>query len=310
MQLCGMDEIPPVHTMPIPLEQIVVPNEPQVKPSARFMRNVDVLGIRQPPSVAFLQGSAWDAPDARYIVMMGRRRVVTARHLAAKKHDSRFSPLKCEVYEWHVPRLAALLGLVENDQRSESWVQDILRLRQLIREGVAMTLDDLAEYGFHRRTIKSRLDIALLPPGILDRICAGGVQQAVALQILRLKEAERVRLETLIQGGEALTASLVKSLLRRQVNQGMAVVNSGLAQYWTERSVEVTLPPPATLSTRNSPDLSLLEVQASLRRFDAQVVADPAFARARMLIQVLLKELDIVVRTPALQGQEGMVPHV
>ena len=53
------------------------------------------------------------------------------------------------------PRLNAFLGLIENEQRSQSWVADVVRLRQLLREGVAMTLEDLKAYGFHAKTIKA-----------------------------------------------------------------------------------------------------------------------------------------------------------
>src|SRR5205807_2294956 len=150
------------------------------------------------------------------------RRLVSARHLMAAKGDARFQTIKCEVYEWNAPRLNAFLGLVENEQRSASWVADVVRLRQLLGEGIAMTLDDLKTYGFHARTIKGRLDIALLPSAILDQICAGTVSLDVAMQILRLKEAQLHRLETLAQDGEQVTADLVKGLLKRQVNQGLA----------------------------------------------------------------------------------------
>src|SRR2546421_7213316 len=112
------------------------------------------------------------------------------------KGDARFQTIKCEVYEWNAPRLNAFLGLVENEQRSQSWVADVVRLRQLLREGVAMTLEDLKAYGFHAKTIKGRLDIALLPHAILDQICTGRVSLDVAMQVLRLKEAQLQRLET------------------------------------------------------------------------------------------------------------------
>ena len=291
MDLCGITELPPVHTMTIPLERIVIPHEALAKPSARFIRNVDLLGIRQPPSVAFVQGTAWDASDARYEVLMGRRRIATARYLTAKKADPRFAQLKCEVYEWQLPKLTALLGLAENDQRSPSWVEDVLRLRQLIQEDVVMTLDELAEYGFHRRMIKKRLEMAFLPPVILEYICTGTVKQAVALQILRLKETQRMRLEAILQGGEALTADLVQGLLKRQINQGMAVVHTDLSQYWENLAPS---PPPASLEYEAP--LSVEQMRLLLSTFDAQILTDPAFERARMLIQVLLKELEIQIQ--------------
>src|SRR2546423_14656845 len=75
MQVCGIEQLPPVHTRQVALSQIVVPDEAQVVASPRFIRSIDLVGIRQPPSVAYESGSAWDAPDATYVVVMGRRRI-------------------------------------------------------------------------------------------------------------------------------------------------------------------------------------------------------------------------------------------
>jgi ParB-like chromosome segregation protein Spo0J len=302
MALCGITELPPVHTMMLPLDRIVVSDGFQVKPTARFVRNVDLLGIRQPPSVAFVDGSAWDAPDAHYQVLMGRRRIATARLLFQKKADARFTPLKCEVYEWCLPRLGALFGLSENDQRSASWVQEVLLLRELIQDGVAMTLDELASYGFHRRTIKKRLEMAFLPSVILEQICAGSVKHPVALQILRLKKEPLARLEALLEEGEALTAPLVKSLLKRQVDAGLATVHGRLDQYWTNLVTE-TLPPP---SGQVSGEVSSVQVRDILRQFDACMQDDPTFERASLLIQVLLKELELAEGAVAAPAEEGV----
>ena len=98
MQICGIEQLPPVHTRQIALSQIIVPGEAQVVASPRFIRSIDLVGIRQPPSVAFESGSAWDSSDASYVVVMGRRRIVSARHLMRAKGDARFQTIKCEVY--------------------------------------------------------------------------------------------------------------------------------------------------------------------------------------------------------------------
>src|SRR5689334_11469539 len=50
MQICGIKELPPVHTMPVPLERITVTYEALARPSARFIRSIELVGIRQPPS--------------------------------------------------------------------------------------------------------------------------------------------------------------------------------------------------------------------------------------------------------------------
>lgn len=318
MQVCGIEQLPPVHTRQLALSQIIIPNETLVVPSSRFMRSIELVGIRQPPSVAFESGSAWDAPDATYVVVMGRRRIVSARHLMTAKGDARFQTIKCEVYEWNAPRLNAFLGLIENEQRSQSWVADVVRLRQLLREGIAMTLEDLKTYGFHAKTIKGRLDIALLPNAILDQICTGRVSLDVAMQVLRLKEAQLHRLETLIADGEELTADLVKSLLKRQVNQGLASVQTNLSQMWTaipERGPDTASIPLSSPTVQVLPSVpngfaELATVLAVLKQFEEQTQHDPVLQRIGTLTRVLIKELEMVLASVPMTTGEGETSHV
>jgi hypothetical protein len=318
MQICGIEQLPPVHTRQVALSQILIPGEAQVVASPRFIRSIDLVGIRQPPSVAFEKGSAWDAPDASYIVVMGRRRIVSARHLMKTKGDARFQTIKCEVYEWNAPRLNAFLGLVENELRSQAWIADVIRLRQLIGEGIAMTLDDLKSYGFHAKTIKGRLDIALLPTAILDQICTGTVSLDLAMQITRLKAAQLHRLETLVQDGEPVTADLVKSLFKRQVNQGLASVQTNGAQLWT--TLPDTMPDVASLSL-SSPTVQALPptlngsiqsstVLAMLKQFEVQTQHDPVLQRVDTLTKVLIKELEVVLATMPIITEQGGTKHV
>ena len=316
MQICGIRELPAVHTAVVPLERILIPNEAQVRPKAGFVRNISLVGIRQPPSIAFVKGTAWDAEDAWYEVVMGRRRTKSARILLTKG-DARFKTIKCEVYERNIPRLNAFLGLIENEQRSESWIQDVVSLRQLIREGVAMTLDDLKAYGFNARFIRGRLDIALLPDAILDQICQVTLSQEVALQITRLSLAQRDRLDTLSREGEELTDALVKTLLKRQVNQGLAPVHTNLSQVWTALANESHVSPTALSSPLpdqthaqipdGPPSISLLLSQ--LRQFEPQTRTNAALHRAGTLVEVLIKELEIAQRSLA-PRQEGEPSHV
>jgi len=234
------------------------------------------------------------------------------------KGDARFQTIKCEVYEWNAPRLNAFLGLIENELRAQAWVADVIRLRQLISEGIVMTLEDLNAYGFHAKTIKGRLDIALLPSAILDQICAGTVSLDVAMQILRLKEAQLHHLETLAQDGEQVTADLVKGLLKRQVNQGLASVQTNLSQMWTSApgtvrdTALISLSSPtvqARTSTSNEP-VHPSTVLAVLQQFEAQTQHDPVLQRAHTLTRVLIKELEMVMHTPSMTTQKGETRHV
>jgi hypothetical protein len=248
------------------------------------------------------------------VVVMGRRRIVSARHLMKAKGDARFQTIKCEVYQWNAPRLNAFLGLVENELRSQAWVADVIRLRQLIGEGIAMTLDDLKDYGFHAKTIKGRLDIALLPGAILDQICTGTVSLDVAMQIARFKETQLHRLETLVQDGEPVTADLVKSLLRRQVNQGLASVQTNLSQMWTAipSTAPISLSSPSVqgLTCTSNESAPLSTVLAALKEFEMQTQHNPVLQRAHTLTKVLMKELEMVLHTPSMTTQKGETRHV
>ena len=170
-----------------------------------------------------------------------------------------------------------------------------------------MTLDDLADYGFNRKTIKGRLDIAFLPDSILNSVCAGAVSQDVALQITRLSQSQRERLETLLANGEELTAELVKSLLKRQVNQGLAAVHLNLSQTWTTLAADHQASPTAhSPSQANAlPDspLDVAHLLILLRQFEQQTRTDTALQRARTLIGVLIKELEIAERSQVSQGE-------
>ena len=70
-------------------------------------------------------------------------------------------------------QLSALLALIENEQRSAAWVREVEALRCLIDEGVGMTLDDLAAFGFDRATLAERLKIAQLPAPLLELRAVG-----------------------------------------------------------------------------------------------------------------------------------------
>ena len=103
------------------------------------------------------------AAEANFEVIAGRRRVLAAG-LAG------LTVVKCEVYEASTVPLSALIALIENEQRSFAWVREVEALRCLMDEGVGMTLDDLAAFGFDRAALAERLKIAQLPPPLFPRI--------------------------------------------------------------------------------------------------------------------------------------------
>src|SRR5437588_2096372 len=300
MQRCGIEVMPPCHTMLVPIESITVPDLALVRPSTNFLKSIRTYGIRQPPSVAFLSGTAYDAPDAKYVVVMGSRRVVSARHLFFKEQDPRFKVIKCEVYEQHVPGLNDVLALMENSLRSDAWVRDIVRLRRLVEQKIALTLDELVEYGFQRTSVRKKLDIALLPGALLDPICAGEVSWNTAMQILRLREGPRNQLVTLVQSGKELTAELVKEVYRGQIDQGLAAVQAAMLHMWQQPATNAqttgnghagsTLSGPlnggASLVTGGPP--SPAEVLAMLQQFEARILSEQTLSQLTTLNQVYI----------------------
>ena len=181
------------------------------------------MGILQPPSVVVQGETDFHDPEATFEVIAGRRRVLAAR-LAG------LPVVKCEVYAASTLSLSALLALIENEQRSAAWVREVEALRCLIDEGVGMTLDDLAAFGFDRATLSERLKIAQLPAPLLARVLTGNVNREVARKLVRLTQAQQERIARLAEGGEEITMDKVNGTLRAQINAGFTPIQSALAQ--------------------------------------------------------------------------------
>ena len=115
-------------------------------------------------------------------------------------------------------------------------MREVEALRCLIDEGVGLTLDDLAAFGFDRATLSERLKIAQLPTPILTRVLAGGVSREVARKLVRLTQAQQERIASLTEVGEEITTEKVNSLLRAQINAGFAPIQSALAQGWEDQA--------------------------------------------------------------------------
>jgi ParB/RepB/Spo0J family partition protein len=231
----GIEALPEHETMLLPTERLVVPDADHLVRSAkRLVKSIQHVGILQNPSVV-VQGEV-DIHDAEatFEVIAGRRRVLAAC-LAG------LAVIKCEAYSASTMPLSALLALIENEQRSAAWVREVEALRCLIDEGVGMTLDDLAAFGFDRATLAERLKIAQLPAPLLNRVLAGNVSREVARKLVRLTQAQQERVVRLAEAGEEITAERVNDLLRAQINAGFVPIQAALAQGWNA--------PPAHLPT-------------------------------------------------------------
>ncbi len=319
----GIPALPSHETMLLPLERITVPGAALLaRPSARLVKSIQKVGILQAPAVVLLSGRTPHDPEATFEVVMGRRRILAARMAG-------LVVAKCEVYASGTPQLSALLGLIENEQRSAAWIKEVEDLHRLIDDGVGMTLDDLAGFGFHRGSLAERLKIALLPGPILTQIFAGKISQEVARQVTRLTSAQQEHVAQLAQQSEDITAERIKGVLRAQINTGLAPVQTALTHAWTdvpEPHVHPTsgnghtpftaMGEVTTCAGTADASFSPAQVLAILQQFEPQTDTNPALSRAGLLARVLIKELQIALRehpitsTSETETQESEVIHV
>src|SRR5437763_8132372 len=226
----GLEALPAHETLIVPTERLIVVGADHLARSAkRLVKSIQHMGILQSPSVVLQGGVDMHDDEANFEVIAGRRRVLAAR-LAG------LTVVKCEVYAASTMQLSALLALIENEQRSAAWVREVEALRCLIDEGVGMTLDDLAAFGFDRATLSERLKIAQLPAPLLARVLAGEVNREVARKLVRLTQAQQERIASLAEGGEEITMDKVNTLLRAQINAGLAPIQSTLVRGWEDQA--------------------------------------------------------------------------
>ncbi len=319
----GIPALPSHETMLLLIERISVPGAALLaRPSARLVKSIEKVGILQAPAVVLISGSTPHDPQATFEVVMGRRRILAARMAG-------LVVVKCEVYASGTPQLSALLGLIENEQRSAAWIKEVEDLRRLIDDGVGMTLDDLAEFGFHRGSLAERLKMARLPGPILTQILAGKISQEVARQVTRLTSTQQEQLAYLAQEGEDITAERIKGVLRAQINTGLAPVQTALTHAWAAVPAPHVHPTSTnghtpftamgevtTCAGTADASLSPAQVLAILEGFEPQTSANPALSRAGLLARVLIKELQIALReqtvppTSETETREREVTHV
>src|SRR5260221_3289394 len=226
----GIEALPEHETMLLPTERLAVPDADHLVRSAkRLVKSIQHVGILQSPSVVVKAGADIHSTDAIFEVIAGRRRVLAAC-LAG------LTMIKCEAYSASTIPLSALLALIENEQRSAAWVREVEALRCPIVEGVGMTLDDLAAFGFDRATLAERLKIAQLPVPLLNRVLTGNVSREVARKLVRLTQAQQERVVRLVDAGEETPAEPRNEPLRGRINAGFVPIQSALVQGWSDQS--------------------------------------------------------------------------
>jgi len=319
MRRLGIESLPAHETMLLPRERIIVPGEALItRPSKRLVKSIQRVGILQAPSVVRLGGTSPSDPEATFEVVIGRRRVIAAG-LAG------LQVIKCEVYESSTPQLSSLLALVENAQRSAAWIKEVEDRRRLIDGGVGMTIDDLADFGFDRGALAERLKIALLPAPILNLIFAGKMRLDVVKKIARLNPTQQARVARLAENGDQITADQIKSVLRAQIDTGLAPLQTALSQTW-EQEVNAdpianngrsnSFPESVPLSNGSEPvtPRSLASMLATLQGFEQQLASDHALQQIRLLTRALVQQLQVTLRQtnpiPDIEQKKGETIHV
>ena len=321
----GLEALPAHETLILPTARLIVVGADRLVRSAkRLVKSVQHVGILQNPSVVVHGGVDMHDAEATFEVIAGRRRVLAARL-------SGLEVIKCEVYAASTMQLSALLALIENEQRSAAWVREVEALRCLIDEGVGMTLDDLAAFGFDRATLAERLKIAQLPPPLLNCVLSGNVSREVARKLVRLTQAQQERVASLALAGEEITAERVKDILRAQINTGLVPVQSTLAQGWNatlshlpassdtspflaqlgcEEQVEQAecvskQPPPEACPTTSISSMSAL--LATLLAFEQCPDYRTAPQAVQTLTQALVQQLRIALRDAPMESQSHTI---
>ena len=287
----GLEALPDHETLLVPTERLIVSGADHLARSAkRLLKSIQHVGILQPPSVV-VQGEV-DIHDeeASFEVIAGLRRVLAAR-LAG------LPVVKCEVYAASTLPLSALLALIENEQRSAAWVREVEALRCLIDEGVGMTLDDLAAFGFDRATLSERLKIAQLPAPLLARVLAGSVNREVARKLVRLTQAQQERVAGLAEVGEEITVEKVNGILRAQINAGFAPVQSTLAQGWHDPATSHLSPEAAPSPFLISPGSEHQREQGACAS-DVEAMQDTCPSDAATSMTELLAALQAFAHSP------------
>ncbi|HEU5349572.1 MAG TPA: hypothetical protein VFU63_13255 [Ktedonobacterales bacterium] len=315
-----LDMPPSYMTMTLPLTHLVVPDEARLSRRGRpFSVNVGLMGMLHPPSVMPIPGTD------TYRVITGRGRVIGARLLGE------LETLECHCYERLSRTDETLLILSENMRRAPAWVQEVAALAELVDTRVGMTEQELAIlFGLSATTIRERLKLALLPPGIRSQVTGGTVGYAVARRITRLTEAATALLEDQAQEGEAITEEMVKQAMRGQIGAGMGVVRQALSESWSpwdaaatwseaqqaqaaqsESSGDEFVPTRLTNISRKEDkadaaghpaveawDCSAVEhLMQELLQLEPVLAQLPGAARASMLAQALRQEITILQRT-------------
>ncbi len=131
MRILGISVRPSVEMVMLPVANLVIPRAglPTVTEEARrIARSIPIAGITDPIKAVMVAGAAPTDPDARFLVLDGRRRSV-----AAQLGELELIP--CCLYDAQAStsQLLALIIAIGNLQRRDEWRREVEALNQLVR---------------------------------------------------------------------------------------------------------------------------------------------------------------------------------
>ena len=226
-------EAPELRRESLPLEAI--DGFADAAPSAKLRELIRDLGLFQPIVVV-------PAAGGRFGLVEGRRRCKAIAMLA-------------EVGEWPVPaRVDALvvearqasrsevrggLTLALHATRSTSPASELHAIESILQaagstEECATVKEIAAQTGISVQTVRRRLRLRSLTPGLRAGFDEGRITAGVAEKAARLPDEEQARLERQLDEGGRLTLAEVRDVARTQTSAATAALPNGL---FTDRDV-------------------------------------------------------------------------
>jgi ParB-like chromosome segregation protein Spo0J len=222
LRSAGLGPLPPRVLLSIPFERIAIPrvqtlNQQKVRDlvdSIKFFKRV-----LQPPSLGFEPGTTVveaGHPDAQYRVTCGRHRVVADSIVAVEEGRE---TMDCFVYlAIFSPAMAASVSTAENFLRGEDWRYEVAQIKELIRDKIPLTEQELSKrLGLKRPLVRQRMAIARLLDPLVEQVTSDKkISLGLATRMAKMTPAHQQHLVARLVEGSLLTEDLINEVWREQ----------------------------------------------------------------------------------------------
>lgn len=181
-------------------------------PSAMMVESVKRFGILQPIGLIAEPGDFYGFFDSEQIAY-GRRRVKAARMAGLET-----IPALCYPANW---TRAAVLGLIENEQRRPNAVADYLAITELV-DAYHTEAEICEATGLTKQTVRARLRLRRLIDPLKKAMLNGEIKVSVAEEASKLSEEIQSRLADILEAEGKLTIGDVRDAQRAAVAQAAA----------------------------------------------------------------------------------------